>query len=341
MRDININQRVPINVYPVYIPNKQDPSDRDLLIGEKFKIPTFALRLIDFFFTDKDKDFIVDLKKEAFAGENLDKDYLADAFHRGIISKVDAQSNQYKLNDFYGMLDVFCVSETEKYHTLSRELRRQLDDWYFNEYKDGLDSDLTKRPTADKVLTLDEMLQFIDGLEEPLYWAFCDCKCLSGDCGLPSHTCINYAPGINSFAARGISEVITKEEAKEVIIKADKAGLVHTVSDHGICNCCDDCCYLFRSQVERGSVGFWPQSDHIIEFDSDKCIACGKCQTRCHFNVFEKIGKGKEAHMKLDRSKCIGCGLCQQTCPTKALAIGSRTDEQMQIAGKRNKNAMF
>jgi len=339
MKDVNIEQAVPLNVYPQYVPSQRPVNERDRLIGKRFEMPEIGLTLIDFFFTEEDQKFIEGLATEEFTPDSISEAFLQSAFARGIISKVDEDGTRYKLNDFYGMLDVFSVSETEKYHTLSREIRKQLDDWYFDQYVNGLDKDLTHRPTADRVLTLEEMLKFIDERTEPLYWSFCDCKSLSGDCGLPSHTCINFAPGINSFAARGVSEVITKEEAKEVIIKSDKAGLVHTVSDHGICNCCDDCCYLFRSQRERESVGFWPMSPHIVAFDESKCIACGKCTTRCHFNVFTKRGAGRDAQLDVDRKNCIGCALCVQTCPTGALHMADRTDDQMQIAGKRDENA--
>ena len=339
LKDIHIEQPVPINVYPQYIPPKKSISDRERTIAKKFDMPYVAIFLIDFFFSEEDQAFIEKITTDDFPAAEVSPDYLKSAFSRGILSRLEEDPTRYRLNHFYGMLDVFCVSQTEKYRTLPRSLRKELDDWYFNRYAAGLDADLKKRPTADRVLTLEEMLAFIDGLREPLYLAYCDCKSLSGDCGLPSRTCINFAPGRNSFAARGAAAPITREEAKEVIRKADKVGLVHTVSDHGICNCCDDCCYLFRCQQVRGSVGFWPMSPHIVEFDKEKCVSCGKCQSRCRFKVFKKLGSGKQAHMEVDRKNCIGCGLCAGTCPTKALGLADRRADQMQIAGERISSA--
>ncbi|MCR5156414.1 MAG: 4Fe-4S binding protein [Butyrivibrio sp.] len=378
MRELNIEQQVPLNVLPEYVPEGRSTTDadrtgsdtagrnnispenltaRDLAIAAAFKMPDAAIRLIDFFFTEDDRSFIEKYTGKEIPASEIDEEYRKSAFSRGVISKVDPEGERYTLNDFYGMLDVFSVSQTYKYHTLSRSTRKELDDWYFGQYMQGLDPDLTKRPTADRVLSLEEMEEFIDGLKRPLFWSFCDCKSLSGDCGLPSHTCISYAPGINSFAARGCSEEITAEEAKEIVRKADKAGLVHTVSDHGICNCCDDCCYLFRGQKVRNSVGFWPASPHIIEFDAKKCVACGKCLTRCHFKVFAmEASAGNSAAtsttapagssaatsttaapasrnatsapakrtLALTRANCIGCGLCANTCPTGALKLGNR-----------------
>ena len=304
------------------------------LIAEKFQMPKEAYHLLDFFFTDEDQSFILEFPNEAVKAEDIEKSYLADAFQRGIINKTDESGSSYVLNNFYGMLDVFSVSQTEKYRSLPKEDRQALDKWYFNCYVDSLDKDLSKRPTADQVISLDEMLEFIDKDSRQMYLSNCDCKSLNGDCNVPLRTCINFEPGTNGFVKRGISSAITKEEAKEVIRMADASGLMHTISSHGICNCCDDCCYLFRAQKERGSVGYWPKSDHLIFMDKDKCISCGKCTMRCRFKVFTKEGQGKEAHITADRFKCVGCGLCATTCPTKALSLKDRPKEFIQINGQ-------
>ena len=294
-------------------------------IINKFNIPEVAAGLLEFFFTEDDLQFIYEYEDEPIGKEEFDKrypDYREDAFSRGVISKVDESGSEYVLNDFYGLLDVFVVSELEKYRSLPTETRKEIDEWYFRQYADGLDDDLSGRPTSDKVLSFEEMMDFIDSLSEPLYLSNCDCKSLGGECGSPTRTCINYAPGLNSFAARGISQPITKEEAKDVIRMADDHGLVHTISDHGICNCCDDCCYLFRAQKERGSVGLWPESKWIINIDEDKCVGCRRCETRCRFGALNKdFASGKQ---QVDTSKCIGCGLCRKVCNKEALGLVNR-----------------
>ncbi len=323
---IDIRQPVPLNTEPVYVPD-ENITETDRQIAQIFQIPSCAIDLIDFFFTKEDQKLILSVKNEVFEKDIVTPEYLKDAFHRGIINKNDEEGNTWKLNTFYGMLDVFVCGQTKKYRSLSREKRRKIDAWYFDAYVKGLDPDLTHRPSKDRILTRDEMLDYIDHENRPLYLNYCDCKSLNGDCGLPSHTCISFVSGTNSFQSRGLSMPITKEQAKDVIMQADQAGLVHTLSTHGICNCCDDCCYLFRAQRVRNSVGFWPKTEHIVSMDSEKCIGCGLCVRRCHFHVFHQA----EGKIQFDPETCEGCGLCVNTCPGHALSLKERKAEDIHI----------
>ncbi len=325
---VDIYSHIPQHVYPQYVipPRKISEDDKKILMH--MDMPEMAAELMDFFFTAEDQKLLLSYDKgEVFSIDVMTDEYRIDAFQRAIINKTDETEQTYVLNSFYGFLDVFAVSQTERYRTLPKEKRVELDNWYFRSYMDSLDQNLQVRPTADKVLTCQEMLDALDELAESghsFYQAPCDCKSLGGDCGAPDKTCISFLPGLNSFVTRGISQKISLEEAKEVIRLSEQEGVVHTISDHGICNCCSDCCYLFRGQRERKSQGFWPESPHIITMDADKCIACGKCVKRCRFHVFEKIGKGREAVIQMNTSTCVGCELCASTCPTGALKVIDR-----------------
>lgn len=288
-------------------------------ICRKFQIPEEGKELLDFFFTNEELEFLASEEREIFSAEDYGQDFIKKEYGRGIISKTDERGKNYRISSFYSMLDVFVVTQKEKYDTLSKAQKKALDDWYFDAYYSGLDENRSVRPTEDKVLPLEEVIKFIDEQERPVYLNYCDCRSLTGDCGLPTKTCITYRNGINTFADRGISEHIDKERAKEIVVGADKAGLMHTVNSNGICNCCGDCCYLFRSQKKRESVGFWPESAFVVDINSDECIKCGLCLKRCHFGVFQK-----EEKITLDISKCVGCGICVNTCPKKALYLRER-----------------
>ncbi len=334
-----IYTHIPQDIYPQYVIPAEELTNEQLRIMERMAMPDAAGDLIDFFFTAEDQNLILSHEAgEPIEAAQLDQTYVRDAFRRGIISRCDESGKLYRLNTFYSLLDVFCVGQTEKYRSLPKKKRKELDAWYFRAYMDSLDPNLTHRPTADKVVTYQEMLTFLEHLVETghdLHLCSCDCKSLNGGCGAPDRTCISFAPGINSYVDRGLSQQITLDEAKDVIRQAEAAGVMHTVSDHGICNCCDDCCYLFRGQRERQSVGFWPESPYVVSMDSALCISCGRCTKRCRMQVFTKQGSGRDAQISMDAKSCVGCELCVNTCPTGALRLVNRPAELVQINGVR------
>lgn len=327
------------------------------IIYDRFGIPKVGEGLLEALFNAGELSLLLHGNDE-FAAEAYPKEFIADAYHRGVISKCDESGRKYRISDFYSMLDVFAVSRKDEYDALPEEKRKALDDWYFDAYYERLEP--AEEATKDVVLTLDETLEFIDGQERQAYLNFCDCRMLKGDCGFPTDTCVTYKDGINSFVDRGLSQKISKEEAKDVIRRADAAGLMHTAGMGGICNCCGDCCYLFRAQRRRGSVGAWPAAKYIVSLDAEKCVGCGKCMRRCHFGVFSlkkdventvasvisnavdktattendvfevsktaiEDRKKKLSRVTCDTAKCVGCGLCANTCPIGALQMIGRT----------------
>ena len=299
-------------------------NDQTKIMCELFEIPPEGADLITFFFSEEEIRFLLAVS----AGEirmpvpadtpGIDT---AKEYRRGLLSKTDATGNFFRLNSFYGVLHVFCISNYEKYQSLPWEKRILLDEWYFREYLKTLDNGQDP-PTSDRVLPLEEIVEEILSDPRPVYLNYCDCRSLTGACGLPRHTCITYKNGINTFVDRGLSEQIDPERAAEIVRQTEKDGLMHTSAMGGICNCCGDCCYLFRAQQARQSVGVWPAAEWIIEQDEEKCVNCGKCMKRCHLHVFAKYSaaEGKPSVIA-DPSKCAGCGICRSTCPTGALKL--------------------
>lgn len=297
------------------------------LFIKKFRIPDAAREYVDFFFDEKEMAFAEQMEEDIFTREEIARlipseteQFIRRSYKNGFLSIEDESAGTYRLNDFYGWLDIFVVTQQERYRTLPEEARKKIDEWYFDTFCEGLDADKSVRPTSDKIFTLEEVLEFIDSQERPVYLNYCDCRSLRGECGLPARTCITYRNGPNTFVHRGLSQQIDKEQAKEIVKNADKKGLMHTVNPNGICNCCGDCCYLFRGQERRGSRGFWPEARYLAELQEDTCIVCGKCVRRCHFGVFQK-----ENHkIVMNQSNCVGCGICATACPTGSLTMKGR-----------------
>ena len=320
-------------------------------------VPAVALPYADVFYSEAELALAARLPGAPFTAQDASRvlgdavttvqaaELLRAAHHRGVVDLADADGTErdaedpfYAIGTFYSRLDVFAISEQELWQIIPREARRAMDEWYFDAYMEGMDPDRSVVPTEDAVLSLEETLAKIDADPRQIYLNTCDCRSLAGDCGLPTRTCLTYKDGPNSFCGRGLSQALTKEEAKDVVREADRAGLMHTANPNGICNCCGDCCYLFRGQRYRDSLGIWPIAPHIIHLDADACIGCGRCVKRCHFGVFTLMDAPKAAVSagdaprrlrrrvaKADTSTCVGCGICANTCPVSALTLFERS----------------
>lgn len=249
-------------------------------------------------------------------------EFLKNAYRRGVISLLDESFTRFRVGTFYERLDLFAITETGKYRELSEATRSSLDEWYFGAYLNGLGNE--PRPTGDRVVTLEQTLNCIDNENRRIWLNRCDCRLLAGNCGKPVDTCITFRSGINTMQHRGWSKPLSKEQAKNVIRRANAAGLMQTVNPNGICNCCGDCCYLFRAQKARAANPVWPLAKSIAAFDVQACIACGICVRRCNFGAFRK----ENGKIDYDAGLCRGCGLCSLTCRPEAIKMIRRnTDE--------------
>ena len=290
--------------------------------GERFSVPPQLVRFIPRFFSFEEIEAALSLPdpQAVFSTPAFAEEWLQAEYRRGFLNKTQ-RSGIYRLNDLYGMLDVFVVSRKEEYDRLfSAEEKHEIDDWYFDAYFSRLVPDEQGRLTEDKVMTLEETLDAVANDPRQIYLNYCDCRSLTGDCGKPTRTCLTYKNGPNTFVDRGLSQALTKEEAMDVIRMADRNGLMHTTMSGGICCCCSDCCYLFRSQRRAGTFGHWPAAKWIADWDGEKCVGCGLCMRRCWMGVFRKAGR----EILFDPAHCAGCGFCVSTCPTGALKLEKR-----------------
>lgn len=296
-----------------------------------------ALDTIDIMVTPEEQDAVIALtgtfgSTALFSPEDADRvggtGFTARAYRRGVFSLEDDGSH-YRIGDYYTRLEIFAVAEADLYLGLKTEQRRELDAWYFDAYYKRLAIRHDAAPTADAVLTLGEAIEFIESEQRQAYLVNCDCRSLAAGaalagavCGKPLEVCISFRGGANSLAHRGISKPVSKAEAKQVVINADRSGLMHTVNENTICNCCADCCYLSRARRRRnGELGAgavsWPRQTKRVAADASRCSGCALCTERCPFSLFSLEGET----VSVRAESCIGCGLCVNTCPSGALEL--------------------
>ena len=149
----------------------------------------------------------------------------------------------------------------------------------------------------------------------------CTCRVVDGKCGLPVETCIQLNRGADYALTRGTGRAITKEEAMEIVKKAEEVGLVHVTmnsdhADHLICNCCPDCCIGLRYMITEGSKFVAPSRFQAV-IDEETCVGCETCIDRCHFHALSM----QDDKARLNEEQCVGCGLCSVECPSDAISF--------------------
>ena len=83
------------------------------------------------------------------------------------------------------------------------------------------------------------------------------------------------------------AEYITKEEAMDIILRGERKGYVHQITNLdgpnrivGICNCSAGSCYGLRTSQLFNTPNM-SRSAYRAHVDKEKCVACGKCVEVC------------------------------------------------------------
>jgi NADPH-dependent glutamate synthase beta subunit-like oxidoreductase/NAD-dependent dihydropyrimidine dehydrogenase PreA subunit len=140
-------------------------------------------------------------------------------------------------------------------------------------------------------------------LNENTIFSVSDCSCrtsreaMGEGCGhLKEDMCIQMGHAAEYYIRTGRGREITREEAFEIIKKAEENGLMHSIPNldgsgktHAICNCCGCSCFALRIAgmfLNNDMV----RSNYVSKVDKDKCVACGECAAVCPVNAL-KLGQ--------------------------------------------------
>lgn len=195
----------------------------------------------------------------------------------------------------------------------------------------------TEIATSQEALPYERVSTLIDSSESFMVME-CICKkeqeLMDNPCSKPTEVCMAFAPIPHIFDNSKMGRAITREEAREILDKAENAGLVHMTSNFQngrffICNCCGCCCGVLRSINELGIPATTVVNAHYYAMiDADQCISCGICaEERCQINAVEQ---GDDTY-HIIKDRCIGCGLCITTCPSNAIQLVRREEDEISI----------
>ncbi|MBW1990111.1 MAG: 4Fe-4S binding protein [Deltaproteobacteria bacterium] len=192
-------------------------------------------------------------------------------------------------------------------------------------------------PAVQEALPYESVSKIIEAGQS---FAVNDCICkkerrlLDKGCDKPLEVCMGIAPAPGVFENYHWGRVISKEEAYQVLQKAEEAGLVHLSGNYQngqffICNCCGCCCGVLQGLNQLNlPLSKVVNSHFFATIDPDQCVACGVCaDERCQVRAIEE---GEDFYRVLE-DRCIGCGLCLSTCPSEAVTLHRRPDSQWDL----------
>jgi Fe-S-cluster-containing hydrogenase component 2 len=274
------------------------------------------------------------------------EDLLGRMVAKGQITALRADGSKlYQLNQWLGIHDFqIAVFRDEEYAQLSDEYLEPFISQMLAHDKPHLRTVPIESQIADdrQTMTFDRISSLIERHQS---FGIIDCPCRLGKqlveegCDHPLNVCLSCSTEPGGFGEGSGFTRVSKQEAYEVLRKAEEDGLVHqtsnTVNDEFIviCNCCGCCCQSL-AQINRADMpDNWSlvNSSYYAEIDPDECTACGICaDERCQVNAIRE----EEDLYRIERRKCIGCGLCTTACPTEAIQMIMKKPEELILPAK-------
>jgi len=308
--------------------------------------------LIDDLFTEDEAGFFLQMPDDPFLADTMARITGMDPVHaeklleemteKGLLIAMDKDSKRTYIT--MSLLPGLYEFHFHKFHVGERARKSAR---IFSDYRDAVEKIETATPgiyptvpwarviplnqdiqSNIQIQTFDQVQQYIDRAKNI---AVADCYCrimgelLDNPCQKPMEVCLAFGPGAVNMAERGFARIISKEEAFQILEKADEAGLVHCSSNTSryidfICNCCTCHCYILRTVKKSSIPSFAASSSVMASVDAENCIGCEACLERCPMDAL----KSKDDVVEVDDNRCIGCGLCIRACPADAIVLISR-----------------
>ena len=299
---------------------------------EKFKVNPRLRACATAIMTEDDWRFVDAADENRLIDETLFTDEECErAYRRGVLRKRSAaeDGHRYELGMFHTRIDCCLRGERELFESLSPEMRAAIVEyeqdislWVLPRREEG------KNQKVVYPMPLEHALEFIDSLDCRFYLQECDCKIYREGGNELYETCLHFFDDdslANTNLDRGHAREISKDEAKDLLRRADEAGYIHNYDGHGMCNCCGCCCWAVRGIKDYRAAGYdvfseYVYAEYAIAVDAEKCASCGACMRQCPVGA---LSMGDDS-VVCDYALCVGCGVCRAKCRFDALSIVKR-----------------
>jgi len=146
--------------------------------------------------------------------------------------------------------------------------------------------------------------------------------------GMPIGVCMWFGEMAETITGRLGGRQVTQEEAREIVERCEKDGLIHmsrntTDEIDFMCNCDRWHCEVVGQVLKQPRPGLIFNSGFNPAFTAERCLACETCINRC---PPEALTMGKDKVPVVNPDRCFGCGVCATGCPESAIAMESKPD---------------
>lgn len=308
--------------------------------------PDFIVPYLDQFYDPKEQLLlkVIDnrpIEKTALCGLMINQNcfstkidfqtFIKRAWKKGIIHFLN--DGRIVPADFHARFDYWAMFEGWK--EIPKEIKSKLLDWELNYYVDA-HQDQARQVKEGKprnpgkiypeYILFHEVELLFNQIPTFYLWP-CNCRSMVNGCKQKVFTCIRFSND------RGIGWEISREKALSIVKKANKNGLMQSaelaLDENGsiagaLCNCCSDCCFPNQLADKLGLETYWPLSRYQAMIHPKSCKKCGKCVSRCPFNIISQLNRGRRSHRsvpEIAKHCCRGCGVCATGCPQNAIEM--------------------
>ncbi|MDA8141017.1 MAG: 4Fe-4S binding protein [Desulfobacteraceae bacterium] len=187
----------------------------------------------------------------------------------------------------------------------------------------------TMEAPLERIVPTQEVDALIDKFDE-IAVGHCFCRHHKDLFGTPCRqtaereNCFTFGKSARYTSEQGFARMVSKEEARVILKKAEEEGLVHKAyhpnfdilkDETSVCNCCRCCC---GNAVENMVAPIINATNFLAVIDAERCTGCGTCVEKCHTGAAFLNDAGKAERIE---AQCIGCGVCAYFCPENAVSL--------------------